>query len=77
MKFAIIGVLPFLNSSKYLDLSYKMDLDFWIVLEGKKLCLITEEIWYPKTGIQSRNGKFMFSNLYLLIQKLSTSCEFL
>ena len=36
--------LPFLNNSKYLDPSYKMDLDIWIVLEGKQVCLITEEI---------------------------------
>ena len=28
MNFAIIGVLPFLNNSKDLDLSYKTDLDF-------------------------------------------------
>ena len=34
--FAIIRVLPFQNNAKDLDPSYKMDLDFWIVLEGKK-----------------------------------------
>ena len=46
MYFAMIWVLPFLNSPKDLDLSYKTDLDFWIILEGKKnLCLIIEEIW--------------------------------
>ena len=27
--FAVIPVLPFLNSPKDLDPSYKMDLDFW------------------------------------------------
>ena len=32
-------VLPFLNNSKNLEPSYKMDLDFWIVLEGKKSVL--------------------------------------
>ena len=32
----IIWVLPFLNNPKYLDLSFKTDLDIWIVLEGKK-----------------------------------------
>ena len=44
INFAIIRVLPFLNNPKDLDPSYKMDLDFWIVLEGEKLCPITEEI---------------------------------
>ena len=34
--FAIIQVLPFLNNHKDLDPSYKMDLDFWDCLEGKK-----------------------------------------
>ena len=44
--YARIRVLPFLNNPKDPDPSYKMDLDFKIVLEGKKLCLITEEIRY-------------------------------
>ena len=55
--FAIIPILPFLNNPKDLDPSCKMDLDLWdlsckrgldlwIVLEGKKLCLITKEIRY-------------------------------
>ena len=44
--FAIIQVLPFLNNLKDLDLSYKTDLDFWDFLEGKKLCLLTQEKWY-------------------------------
>ena len=35
----------FLNNPKDLDPSYKMDLDFWIVLEEKKLHLTTKEIW--------------------------------
>ena len=43
--FAIIWVLPFLNNSKDLDQSYKMDLDFLDCLEGEKLFLITKEIW--------------------------------
>ena len=47
MKFAIIGVLPFLNNSKDLDMSCKVDLDFLgFVWKEKKLLLITEEIWY-------------------------------
>ena len=29
LNFAVIQVLPFLNNPKDLDLSYKMDLDFW------------------------------------------------
>ena len=29
-------------------MSYKTDLDFWIILEGKKHCFITKEIWYMK-----------------------------
>ena len=33
--FATIQMLPFLNILKDLDPSYKMDLDFWIVLEEK------------------------------------------
>ena len=32
-----MGVLLFLNNPKDLDLSYKTDLDFGIVLEGKTL----------------------------------------
>ena len=35
MKFCYIQILHFLNNPKDLDPSYKMDLDFWIVLEGK------------------------------------------
>ena len=35
------------NSPKDLDLSYKMDLDFWDCFgREKKLCFTTEEIWY-------------------------------
>ena len=38
--FAVIRVLPFLNSPKDLDLSYKMDLDFfWLFWKGKKAFL--------------------------------------
>ena len=44
--FAIIPILPFLNNSKDLDPSFKMDLDLWDCFERKKLHLITEEIWY-------------------------------
>ena len=44
--FVIIQILPFLNNPKYLDLSYKTDLDFWHGLGRKNLRLITEEIWY-------------------------------
>ena len=33
---AVIGVLLFLKDTKELDLSYKTDLDFGIVLEGEK-----------------------------------------
>ena len=43
---AIIQILPFLNNSKDLDPSYKMDLDLWVCFGRTKLCLITEEIWY-------------------------------
>ena len=38
--FAIIGVLPFLNNPKDLDLSYKTDLDFWDCCGRKKLCTV-------------------------------------
>ena len=44
--FAIIRVLPFLNNPKYLDPSYKMDLDIWDCFGRKKLHLITKEIRY-------------------------------
>ena len=37
--FAIIRLLPLLNNPKNLDPSYKMDLDFWIVLEEKNSVL--------------------------------------
>ena len=36
-------ISPFQNS-KNLDPSYKMDLNFCVVLEGRKACLITEDI---------------------------------
>ena len=36
MQFCCYLVLPFLNNPKDLDLSYKTDLDFGIVFEGKK-----------------------------------------
>ena len=42
--YAIIQVLPFLNNPKDLDLSYKMDLDFWECFGRKKLCFTTTEI---------------------------------
>ena len=42
MKLCYIQISPFLNNPKYLDLSYKMDLEFWIVLEGKLLHLHQE-----------------------------------
>ena len=45
IKFAIIPVLPFLNSPKDLDPSYKMDLDFWDCFGRKTFRLITKEIW--------------------------------
>ena len=41
--FAIIRVVPFLNNSKDLDPSCKMDLDFWDCLGMKKLCLVTKK----------------------------------
>ena len=44
----MILVLPFLNNPNDLDLSYKMDLDFWDCFGKIKLCLITEEIGYLK-----------------------------
>ena len=45
---AIIRGLTFLNNPKYLDPSYKMDLDFWDCFGRKKLCLISEKIWYAE-----------------------------
>ena len=32
----MVLVLPFLNNPKYLDPSYKMDLDFWDCVERQK-----------------------------------------
>ena len=52
MKFAIIRLSPFLNNPKDLDLSYKMDLDFWgLFWKKKKLHLTTEEIWYLQSAV--------------------------
>ena len=48
-------VLP-LNNPKDLDLSYKMNIVFVIILEGKKkLCLTAEEIWYINNTVLLRN----------------------
>ena len=47
--FATIQVLPFLNNAKYLDPSYKMDLDSWDCF-GRKKCLISEEIQQPESN---------------------------
>ena len=52
---ARIPVLSFLNITKDLDPSYKMDLDFGDCFGGKKLCLINIEIWYvlfPGTALK-------------------------
>ena len=46
MKFCSNTSFTFPNNPKDLDPSYKMDLDFLIVLEGKKLSLVTKEIQY-------------------------------
>ena len=62
--FAIIRVVPFLNNSKYLDPSYKVDLDFWDCFGMKKLCLITKEIWYIKVVI---GGKYINLNKIIKI----------
>ena len=45
--FAIVRVLHFLNNPKDLNPSSKTNLDFWDCFgrKGKKICLITEEIW--------------------------------
>ena len=45
IKFAIIGVLPFLNKHKDLDLSKKTDLDIWDCFGmKKKIRFIAKEI---------------------------------
>ena len=46
MKFCYSQILPFLNNPKNLDLSYKMNLDFWDCFEGKNSSPITKEIRY-------------------------------
>ena len=48
---------PFLKTANDLDSSpsYKMDLDFGIVLEGKKLGLIAEE-YIMANAVHSRNS---------------------
>ena len=46
MKFAIIPILPFLNSPNDLDPSLKTDLDLWDCFGRKIICLITKEICY-------------------------------
>ena len=49
LSFAVLairrGFLSFQNSSKDLDPSYKMNLDFWDSFGREKLGLITKEIW--------------------------------
>ena len=50
--FAIIQVLPFLNNSKHLDLSYETDLDFLDCFGRKILCLITKGICYMKMHLK-------------------------
>ena len=44
--FAIIRVLPFLNSLKDLDPSYKTDLDLWDCFGREKIHLISKKIRY-------------------------------
>ena len=46
----MIPILPFLNDPKYLDPSYKTDLDLCDCFGRKKLRLITEEIRYIRFG---------------------------
>ena len=46
MQFCCNTGLPFLKNPKDLDLSDKMDLDFWDCFGRKKHCLISEEIRY-------------------------------
>ena len=49
----MIRVLPFLNNPKDLDPCYKRNLDFSDCSGRKKVCLITEEIWYFSASLQS------------------------
>ena len=42
--FTVLLVLPFLNNPKDLDLSYKMDINFWDCFGRKTLSLISKEI---------------------------------
>ena len=46
LKWVNMCLLPFQNNSRNLVLSYKINLDLWIVLEGNRLHFITEKIWY-------------------------------
>ena len=58
--------LPFLNNPKDLDLSYKMDIDFWDCFEINNLHLITKKYGIgtlPCFSIILSRGNFLFVSL--------------
>ena len=73
MKFCYNTSFTFLNNPKDLDPSYKMDLDFRIVLEGEKLCLIIEEIqelfWVITHMKRNQNSKSKWHHIYFVHEK--------
>ena len=56
--------IPFLNNPRYLDLSYKMELDFLGLFWKVKLCLITKEIvWQNQSTSHQSSTVFILTNL--------------
>ena len=72
LSFALIQVLPFLNNPKDVDPSYKMDLEFWDCFGRKKLCLITNEIWYISVYKSGHICDFLFAVLSKMGQILNS-----
>ena len=71
---AVIQVLPFLNSPKDLDPSYKMDLDFGGCFGRKNRCLITEEIQYVfNFKVQLIQQQTLCSVLRMTLKRMMTS----
>ena len=66
MKFCYNTRFTLFKQPKDQDLSYKTDLDFLDCFGRKKLCLITEEIWY---NIFQRETSFVTSCVPPLMMK--------
>ena len=77
MKFCFhMSLRPFLNNPIDLDLSYKMDLDFWDCCKRKKSVLLTEEIWYV-LGKSRVTFKLFCVNFLIIIILISEMNSFI